>query len=356
MSSNIDHILAAYPFYNKNYNLLPIDIGNINETYRINTGEDSFLLQKINTTIFKEPKILMANIELVSNHLHQNDYSKGILKPFFTKKQRTYHVDNQGQYWRILPFFKNTYSINVATNLHQIEQAAEAFGGFINALNSIPPQKLNYTIPQFHDGILRWQQFQEAKALDLRGRKKSVSGLIQAIEKEQSIFQEVNDAILKGKLPTRITHNDTKINNLLFDENTHQVAAIIDWDTIMPSTVLSDFGDMMRTFASSKGEESTAFDTIEFRLDAFEKISRGFARSSKKWIENKELLYLSKAGIWMTYMQCIRFLTDYLNGDVYYSIDYPNQNLDRTRNQFFLLQEILKKQNIIHKIILAEFR
>jgi aminoglycoside phosphotransferase (APT) family kinase protein len=240
--------------------------------------------------------------------------------------------------------------------LRQMEQAAEAFGDFINALNTIPVKKISYTISQFHDGILRWKQFQEAIELDLKGRKKSINGLIQDIEKEQSIFQEVNHAILKGQLPTRITHNDTKINNLLFDENTDQVVAIIDWDTIMPSTALSDFGDMMRTFASSEGEESTIFDAIEFRLDAFEKVSQGFANSSKKWIEESELMYLPKSGIWITYMQCIRFLTDYLNGDTYYSITSPLHNLDRARNQFFLLQDMLKKQSIISQIILSKFR
>jgi thiamine kinase-like enzyme len=356
MLSNIDHILAAYPFYKKEYTLSPIDIGNINETYRVDIRARSFLLQKINTTIFKNPIALMGNIELVANHLNQSDYEKGVLKPFFTKKQTTYHIDTHGQYWRVLPFFKNTYSINVATNLRQMEQAAKAFGDFINALNTIPAKKISYTIPQFHDGILRWKQFQEAIELDLKGRKRSINGLIQDIEKEQSIFQEVNHAILKGKLPTRITHNDTKINNLLFDKNTHQVAAIIDWDTIMPSTALSDFGDMMRTFASSEGEESIAFDTIEFSLDAFEKMSQGFASSSKKWIEESELMYLSKSGIWITYMQCIRFLTDYLNGDIYYSITSQLHNLDRARNQFFLLQDMLKKQSIISQIILSKFR
>ena len=237
-----------------------------------------------------------------------------------------------------------------------MEQAAEAFGDFINALNTIPAQKISYTIPQFHDGILRWKQFQAAIELDLKGRKKSISTLIQDIEREQSIFQEVNHAILKGKFPTRITHNDTKINNLLFDKNTHQVAAIIDWDTIMPSIVLSDFGDMMRTLASSKGEETMEFDSIEFRLDAIEKISQGFASSSKGWIENNELTYLSKSGIWITYMQCIRFLTDYLNGDIYYKIIYPRHNLNRAKNQFFLLQDMLKKQDTIYKILLSEFR
>ena len=342
IKKELEVIFNQFAVTQGNYEFIPIDIGHINQTYKATNGVSNYLFQKINTSIFKEPGLLMKNIERVAQHLQEENYSKQILKPIYTNTRQIFSIDKNDNYWRVFPFFENTYSVNVAKNLSQVLEASQAFGEFVSVLRTIDVKRIGITISDFHNGTLRWQQFEEAIEKDVCGRKKAIEPLIVEIKEHQAIFQNINQIINKGDLPLRITHNDTKINNLLFDKNTHQSVAVIDWDTIMPNTILSDFGDLVRTFACSADEEEKDFSQIKFRLDIFKAICNGFSIETKNWLKQNEIECLAESGIWITFMQTIRFLGDYINGDIYYHTNYPNQNLNRAINQFTFLKEMLK--------------
>lgn len=343
MKEPFKHILQHFQIPSDDYSVQMINTGHINHTYKVIGKEHSFLLQKVNTQIFRQPEVLMDTIYKVSKYLQKLDYNYGIIKITPTRSgQFTYK--NGDSHWRLTNYFENTYSINEIQKTKQAYQAGQMFGDFINALDGMPTTSLGFSIPDFHNGTLRWEQYQRAIKKDIAKRRKEVKGLIEELEKTKDIFQMVNLLIENQQLPIRVTHNDTKINNLLWDRNTHQPVAIIDWDTIMPATILSDFGDMVRTFASSVNEEERDLNQVNLNMDIFKNMVEGFMQNVKNCITPLEKEHLMNGAIWIIYMQTIRFLTDYLNGDTYYKTSYDQQNLDRAKNQFQLLKITMRRK------------
>lgn len=349
----LQQIISHFEISDKEYDFQKISIGHINQTYKVIGKEASYLLQQINTSIFQEPEILMGNIYKVSHYLQAQDYNYGILKAFPTKNATLTYKDENNKVWRLMNFFENTYSIDKVSEMEQAFQGGKMFGHFINALKNIKPHDLGYSIPNFHNGKLRWQQFEQAIQENRAGRLNGVKSLISDIKLECTTFFEVNELLNKKQIPTRIMHCDTKINNLLFDKIKNTPIAVIDWDTIMPATVLSDFGDMVRTFANSADEEETDLSKVQLDYELFGNMTRGFLSEVKNVISEVEKKQLINGAIWIVYMQVLRFLTDFLNGDIYYKIVYNKQNLDRTLNQFQFLKELKSFKKDMEGLILS---
>lgn len=346
MNNDIANIIRQFDIDDVFLGVQHLGAGHINKTFKVLGKNKNYVLQSINQQVFHNPKAIMENMEYVAKHLRNKTYPKAILKPYITSNGDNCVV-SKNQFWRLLPFIENTITYNKVSSPEQAFKGGQAFGIFLKYLNDINITKINTIIPDFHDGNLRWQQFMTALKHDLAGRKTGVQDLIDEVISYNNIYKSINSLITSGQLPIRLTHNDTKITNVLFDKDTDEVAAIVDLDTIMPNTILSDFGDMVRTFCNTANEDETNLEIVNFRLDYFEKLTKGFTNALKGSLTLTESQNLVNAAFWITYMQIIRFLTDYLNNDIYYNIKYPNHNLDRAMNQFHFYKKMLfQKDNM----------
>lgn len=319
--------------------------GNINDTYRVDVEQEgeqrSFLLQRLNHLVFREPEVVMQNIRSVCEYLRQQDYPYQVAAPLTTPGGTLLERDDTGNYWRIFPFLKNTFSPEGLADVDMACKAACAYGAFARALRHFPAEELAETIPGFHDTDRRWANFLEVLHKDPAGRVRESRAEIEAMFAAKPVFDRVSELKKSGELPRRVTHNDTKAGNVLFDAGTRQALAVIDLDTVMPGTILSDFGDMVRTFAPDRQEDDPS--TPDLRMEVLEALREGFLAETRDFLtpEEKENLFLGAA--WITGEQALRFLTDWLAGDVYYKIRRPDHNLARTRNQQALLEAIVRK-------------
>jgi aminoglycoside phosphotransferase (APT) family kinase protein len=317
----------------------PFGTGHINDTWRIAlagaSGPTAFILQRINHEVFRQPEAVMRNIALVAEHLSRQDYPLDILRPLPTLSGDLWYKNEDG-YWRAFPFIENTMTIDRVETEAQAFEAASAFGEFLRALHGINARQLAVTIPGFHDGLRRFHFFQTVLANALPDRLDRVRKEVGEILQNQWLFQKV--AALD--LPLRAVHHDTKINNVLFDAYTQKARCVIDLDTVMPGVVLSDFGDMVRTFTSPADEDEADLSKVEMRAPIFKALSEGFLEKMSDVLTPAEKENLAEGGRWLTLMQAVRFLGDYLAGDVYYKTHYPEHNLVRTRNQLHLFRSL----------------
>lgn len=329
---DIDHWLSA----------APIGSGNINDTYRIDFGREgamqSIVLQRINRRVFQNPEQLMRNIDLVSRHLQNADYPYRPLPPLPAADGRLYHLDGTGNYWRCFPYIADSYAPEGKQNPEAAFEAAKAYGAFARALQDFPVQQLAETIPGFHDTDRRWTTFLEVIETDPAGRVGAAAAEIEAMFQAKSLFEKISRLKKSGVLPLRVTHNDTKAGNVLLSESTHKALAVIDLDTVMPGTILSDFGDMVRTFVPDQPEDDPG--SVGLRTDMLEAIREGFLSETAGFLTDAEKENLLLGGAWITGEQALRFLSDWLAGDVYYKIRYPEHNLVRARNQLALFQAL----------------
>lgn len=346
----IEVIQAFFPNA-KDYRLAPFGAGLINDTYRVRpAGEErDWLLQRLNHFVFRRPQVVMDNIAKIADHLATQDYTGVILQPLRTQSGALLHRDEEGNYWRVFPFFANAFSIDQAAQPEQVFQAGRAYGLFSHALASLDPKVagIGETIPGFHDSVGRLPAFEAALDNSPGTRPRNAANEIADMREYQSLFYEIDNL----GLPRRITHNDTKINNVLFDEETGAVRGVIDWDTIMPGTLLSDFGDMVRTMTPNYDENYQKAEEIEVVADYFEALCQGFLPAVEDILTSAEKENLVRAGQWITLEQALRFLTDYLNGDVYYKTNFPEQNLLRTRNQLVLFRALRKAEPTLVRMI-----
>jgi len=312
--------------------------GLINRTFFLQHDQGKFLLQKINHHVFKQPVELMQHIEVVSSHLISKKYPKSILTILTTLDKKSLVETKQGNFWRIFLFIENTISYNIPLSNKMVFDAAKAFGEFLFYLKDIPNEKIKDTIPDFHNTPLRFKQLNHAKEKDSSNRVNSVQGLLQKIDDYSFLIEKIDK--LQSIIPSRIIHNDLKINNLLFQAD-KTVQAVIDWDTIMKGNILYDFGDLVRTMACTENEESVNFDKVKINPEYLEQIVKGFSESTFSFLSEIEKENLLDGAKFIIYEQAIRFLTDYLNGDTYYNITYTNQNLNRTKNQLMLLDDLM---------------
>ncbi|MCJ8329844.1 MAG: aminoglycoside phosphotransferase family protein [Lentisphaeria bacterium] len=331
-------------------------VGHINDTFLVKTNGIPFaVLQRINHDIFKSPVELMDNMLRITNHIRGKlaasgaDAKRGTLQIFQTNDGR--HVlESEGNYWRLVRFIDGAYSIDVIENNDQAYEAARTFGEFQNMLVDLSGPRLYDTIPNFHNTKLRFQEFEDAVKNDLAERAKECPDEIDFILSRKNMSSIVVDALAAGELPERITHNDNKINNVMFDSTTHKGLAAIDLDTVMPGSALYDFGDMVRTAAGSFEENETDLSKIFIIMDRYEALVEGYL-SAAKFLTAKELELLSFGGRLITFEQAFRFLADYLNGDSYYKTSHETENLDRARSQIAFLSEMEKHQEEMEEIV-----
>jgi len=308
-----------------------VESGLINSTFVLSSSNNSYILQAINTNIFPNYEKGLENILTVGNWLKKKNYSYSFPIPI---KGRYLKVENE--VWRLMPYVKNSISYNRVSSLGQVKSAASCLGEFYHHLSDFNTESLSITLPNFHNGKSITKKFKEALLNGEQDRLLSIKALINEIEKELPILEKWEEVC--NSLPKRVVHYDTKINNFLFDKKTDDVLALIDLDTIMPGCVLSDIGDMIRTYSNPVGEESKEIDKVVCNMEIINTIIQEFTK--KVALGKKEIENLFFGGMAITFMQSVRFLTDYLNGDSYYKTSYKNQNLVRAKNQWALYKSL----------------
>ncbi|GAA4100890.1 aminoglycoside phosphotransferase family protein [Mucilaginibacter panaciglaebae] len=333
-------ILAAYNLNTDDCTIAPFGSGLINHTWKIRCNDEQYILQCINIAVFKSPQAIADNLLALQKYLHAT--TPGYLFPTpLSTSDNTYLVIDDGRYYRLLPFVKNSHSVDVATEPSQAFEAARQFGKFSRLLNDFDASQLKYTLPDFHNLSLRAQQFQSALKHADQERLNIASTEIEAIKNYQDITQTYVDITKNATIPLRVIHHDTKINNVLFDADDKGLC-VIDLDTVMPGYYISDAGDMMRTYLSPANEEEQELDKVCIREDYLKAIHDGYMSEMRDVLTPAEKALFYYSGKFMIYMQAMRFLTDYLNNDIYYHTTYPGQNLKRAQNQLRLLSELMK--------------
>ena len=334
-------------------------IGHINSTFFVKTGasaEVEYVFQKINTSIFKKPDELMSNVFKVTEHIskklkEENDTLSTTLFFLKTKNGEPGLDDGEGGYWRVYRYVRNAHSLNGADSPEVFEKSGYAFGNFQRLLADFDASVLYETIPNFHNTVSRLNDFKTALDKNLANRRDSITEDIAFVLDRADKCSYVTDGIADGRFPLRVTHNDTKLNNLLWDNETEKCICVIDLDTVMPGSVLYDFGDSIRFGASSAAEDETDLSKVYVCLDKYEAYVKGFISGTNGALTSEELLAFPMGAYVITFETGIRFLTDYLNGDTYFRTHYPSHNLDRARNQFKLVKSLEEKMDELNAIM-----
>ena len=333
----------------------PLGNGLINTTYRVKTEGDApdYVLQHVNNAIFPDVDMLMNNIVAVTEHIHgklvaagTEDIARKVLKFVPAKDGKYYHFDGE-KYWRVMEFIPDTVGMSAVTP-ETSYIVGETFGNFQAMLADIPAE-LGETIKDFHNMEFRLQQLREAVAENKAGRLAEVQWLVDELEARAEEMCKGERLHREGKLPKRICHCDTKVDNILFDKEGN-VLCVIDLDTVMPNFIFSDFGDYLRSAANTGKEDDKDLDNVNFNMEIFKSFTKGYLKSAASFITPLEVENLPYAAALFPYMQTVRFLADYINGDTYYKIQYPEHNLVRSKAQFKLLQSVEA-----HKEAMQEF-
>ena len=336
----------------------PLGNGLINDTYKVTTVEadaPDYVLQRINDSIFTDVDLLQNNIEEVTHHIREqlvkegaDDIDRKVLTFVKTEEGKTYIKDGKNQYWRISVFIPNAITMDAVTS-ETSYHAGKAFGKFEAQVADIT-DRLGETIPDFHNMELRRDQLRQAVKEDRAGRAEGVKDFIADIEKYMDEMCLCQCLFREGKLKKHVCHCDTKVNNMMFDQEGH-VLCVIDLDTVMPSLFVSDYGDFLRTAANTIAEDSPEFDKINFRMDIFEAFTRGYIESASSFLSPLEISLLPHAAELFPYMQAVRFLWDYLNGDHYWKCKYPEHNLVRAQNQWHLFLKAKEHEEEMKEVI-----
>jgi thiamine kinase-like enzyme len=331
------YILAAFGLQANSHVITPIGNGHIHITFKL-TGEPSFVLQRVNKDVFKQPEIIASNLRVASAHLSKYHPHYNFLRciPGMAGEEMVY--DRSGYPWRLFPFIGNTCTLDRVVDAADAYSAAVEFGRLTRYLNTVDVTRFQETIPRFHDLSLRYEQFETSLRFAITDRKKECAEMIATCQGLFGLVEEYKQLAGSGYWKLRITHNDTKINNVLFDEKTRKTVCVIDLDTLMPGYFAYDLGDMVRTFVPPVSEEEGDVTKIVFRKEIYDALLAGYLSEMKDVMSPQELETIPWAGKIMTYMMALRFLTDYLRGDVYYHITYPDQNRVRAGNQLRLLE------------------
>ncbi|SQH74210.1 conserved protein of unknown function [Shewanella benthica] len=339
-------VLPYFAIGPRDAKISPLGNGHINDTFLVRWSDGEFVLQGLNTQVFKTPNALVENAHKIAAHLAKkrktNDYSLTVVKPVRTEKGLL-AVDLGAQgFWRAINYLPHSHSIDVVSSEDEAYSAAKAFGHFASALSDFDATQLEDVIPQFHHLPGRIDQLKAAVKNDQHNRLETCRGWVDLVFSQQDILQEL--AEVSPTLPLRTCHNDTKINNMLYDKRDMSSLAIIDLDTCMKGHLMYDFGDMVRTFTSPEEEDSTSLQNVHVRESIFAAICRGYLSELGTVLTQDE-----KASLWlgarvMCLMIGVRFLTDHLNGDIYFHIHHEKHNLARAANQFTLYKSLLEQQ------------
>lgn len=345
-----ENILKEYGFTIANVQIHQIGSGHINRTYLLSTPEQKYILQNINTEVFKQPEAIAYNISIVAQYLHTH-YPEYLFPSSIKTKEGKEMVQYEDEYWRLMPYVPNTIALDTLSDPKQAYEAAKQFGKLSRLLNHFDSSQLQLTIPGFHDLELRYTQFIQALDSAPASLKQSCEKEIEQALHHHYILDYFNSYKNNPDFQDRVMHHDTKISNVLLDAKTFNGVCVIDLDTLMPGKFISDLGDMMRTYLCAFSENETDLDKINIRLPYFSAMIEGYLSEMKGILTpvEKELILFS--GKYIIYMQALRFLTDYLNGNIYYPVKYATQNLDRAKNQFRLLHELNINEKELQDII-----
>ena len=352
MEKQFQEILANF-----NLSLDPNAYGNghINDTYIVHS-QPNYILQRINKRVFTNPPAVMENIRGVTEFLRRKiiaeggDLDRESLNLIMTVHGKPFYHHTDGEYYRVYKFIEHAISYDIVENPMQLYHAARAFGKFQNMLADYPAEKLHETIVDFHNTKKRYDQFKDALAKDASGRAKNAGPEIDFVLAREGDAGVIVDALADGSIPLRVTHNDTKLNNVLLDEVTGEGVCVIDLDTVMPGSLLYDYGDALRFGGSSGAEDEPDLSKIWFDVEKFTAFTKGFIEVLPS-ITDKELRLLPFSIKLMTLECGSRFLADYINGDVYFKTHYPEHNLIRARTQFKLVKEIEDKMDELNAIV-----
>ncbi|WP_418603194.1 phosphotransferase enzyme family protein [Hwangdonia sp.] len=326
--------------------------GHINDTYLIKTKKKPhFVLQRINHGVFKDVPGLIENKVAVSKHIQEKlknlsvkKQKRRVLAFAQTKSGESYYRDEEGNYWNLMYFIDKSVTHEIVDNDDIAYQGGRLLGQFLTLTSDFDASKLTEVIPKFHDMSFRYSQFEDALKIASNERLEKAKDYIKQVEdlkEEMHILQKLKES---GAIKLRVTHNDTKISNALFNKK-NKGLCLIDTDTVMPGIVHYDFGDAIRTICNTAAEDETNLDLVEFNVDYYKAYTKGFLKKMKSSLTPTELKYLPLAAKTMIFIMALRFLTDYLNNDIYYKTKYPEHNLDRAKNQFKLIQSFTEKIN-----------
>lgn len=352
MSLDLNDILSHFDV---NSTIRTYGNGHINDTYC--TERPRHILQRINTNVFKNPDELMQNIENVTEFLRKKiienygDPEQETMTIIKTVDGKNYFEANKDNVFRLYKFISGTKTIEKCATEKDMYNAGKGFGKFTKMLDDFPIDTLFETIKDFHNTPKRVEALKEAIEKNIADRKQYVEQEIAFALKNAEFASKITDGLASGEIPVRVTHNDTKINNILFDAQSGEALCVIDLDTVMPGSMLYDFGDALRIGASTAAEDETNLDNVHFDEVVFKAFAKGYIGEVKDVMTKREAELFAFSVKLMTYECGIRFLTDYLNGDTYFKIHRENHNLDRARNQFKLVEEISEKEDLLNDIV-----
>ena len=334
----------------------PYGNGHINDTYLV-ISDRKYILQRMNINVFPRPVELMENVVGVTEHIRKKteklggDIDRCTLYIMSTLTGDRVFVDSTGGYWRAYRFVDGTITKERVENANDFYTCAKAFGKFQQMLSDYPAETLSEPIANFHNTPWRYENLMKAVTADKCGRLASVLPEVEFAKAREEFCKVLENARAEGSLPLRVTHNDTKLNNILFDENTHAPVCVIDLDTVMPGYSVTDFGDSIRFGANTAAEDETDLSKVTLDLSLFEIFAKGFIEGCDGSLTEKEIELLPEGAMMMTLECGMRFLTDHLEGDTYFKIHRENHNLDRARNQFALVADMERKLEDMRQII-----
>jgi hypothetical protein len=355
-ASDIPAVARQFQISGEFVEATPYGSGHINDTYCVTftarSARDRYIVQRINHQVFKNPPALMENVHRVTFHLAaklagETDVSRRKLTLIPGRDGHPYVLDERGNYWRAYLFIENARSYDSIESPQQAFEAAKAFGRFQKLLADLPAPRLHDTIPDFHHTPKRFAALESAIEKDVVNRAGSAKREIEFALKHKSIVSVLLDA----HLPERVTHNDTKLNNVLIDDATGEGVCVIDLDTVMPGLALYDFGDMVRTAVSPAKEDERDLSKVKMQMPMFEALACGYMAAASGFLTKAEKSFLAFSGKLITFEIGLRFLTDFLSGDSYFKVHRENHNLDRCRTQFKLVESILQQEEEMAELV-----
>ena len=367
MSMNVkqqaEAVLEKFDLYGKVLGLERYGCGHINDTYMVTTRkvganhDRHYILQRLSPIAFHQPEQLMENVGNVTAYLKKiiiergGDIDRESLVVIPTKEGREYYLDADNCCWRMYMFIENSMTCQQAESAEIFKESGKAFGAFQRDLADYPAETLHETIPNFHNTVNRFRMLEEAIRHDAAGRAKDVQEEIAFALARKERTSVLLDMLAKGELPLRVTHNDTKLNNVLLDSETGKALCVVDLDTVMPGLCAYDFGDAIRFGANTAAEDENDLDKIHFSMEMFRAYCEGYLGEVSGMLTENEIRTLPLGAWMMTYEVGIRFLTDYLNGDVYFHVAYPEHNIVRARDQFALLKDMERQEADMQAVV-----
>jgi hypothetical protein len=364
---NLASVAGSFPLFGDFRGGAPYGNGHINDTYAVTFDQSGtavrYILQRINDRVFQDVPALMENIHRVTAHVargmaarHPHDTGRRVLTLVPSRDGRAYHRDESGGWWRCYLFIEKARTFDIVATPREAASAARAFGEFQGLLIDLPGPRLHETIRDFHHARRRFERLQGAIEADSQNRAAGIRDEIDFALQQEPMVNRLVDLHHRGEIPERITHNDTKFNNVMIDDSSHEGVCVIDLDTVMPGLSLYDFGDLVRSATNSAAEDEEDWTKVSARLSVFEALVDGYLETAGDFLNKAELAHLAFAGQLMTFEVGIRFLTDYLEGDVYFKSQRALQNLDRARVQFALVRSLQAQHSAMEAIVRRKVR